>query len=85
MNAGRGPNMNEISQLVKTLKKRLKAQGMGYRDLAEALGISEASVKRLFATQRFSLERIVEIAHLLGYTLAELTQDASAAGNRLQR
>lgn len=75
--------MNEISELVKTLKKRLKAQGMGYRDLAGSLGISEASVKRLFATQRFSLERIVEIAHLLGYTLAELAQDASAAENRL--
>jgi transcriptional regulator with XRE-family HTH domain len=75
--------MNEIPQLIKTLKARLKAQGMGYRDLAKALGLSEASVKRLFATERFSLERIVEIANLLGYTLAELAQDAAVAENRL--
>jgi transcriptional regulator with XRE-family HTH domain len=75
--------MNEISQLVRTLKERLKTQGMSYRDLAKALRLSEASVKRLFATERFSLERIVEIANLLGYTLAELAQDAAVAGNRL--
>ena len=66
--------MNEIDQLVHTLKRRLKAQAMTYRDLAKALGLSEASVKRQFAARRFSLDRIVDIANLLGYTLAELAQ-----------
>ena len=75
--------MNEISQLVRTLKRRLKIQGMTYRDLAQTLKLSEASVKRLFASERFSLERLVEIAHLLGYTLAELTQEAAIVENRL--
>lgn len=64
--------MNEISQLVKTLKRRLKNQGLTYRDLAKSLALSEPSVKRLFASERFTLDRIVEIANLLGYTLAEL-------------
>ena len=75
--------MNEISQLIKTLKRRLKIQGMTYRDLAAALNLSEASVKRLFASERFTLERIVEIANLLGFTLAELTAEASVSENRL--
>ena len=71
--------MNEISQLIKTLKRRLKIQGMTYRELAAALNLSEASVKRLFASERFTLDRIVEIANLLGYTLAELAQEAAVA------
>ena len=74
--------MKEINQLIQTLKKSLKARGMTYRDLAGALKLSEASVKRQFASRRFALERIVEIANLLGYTLAELTQEAEAAENR---
>lgn len=75
--------MNEISQLIKTLKRRLKNQGMTYSDLAISLGLSEPSVKRLFASERFTLERIVEIANLLGYTLAELSQEAAVMENRL--
>lgn len=75
--------MNEIRQLVRTLKRRLKIQGMTYRDLGQALDLSEASVKRLFASERFSLDRVVEIAHLLGYTLAEIAQEAAVAEQRL--
>ncbi len=68
--------MSEIGQLVSTLKKRLKIQGVTYRELAAAIGLSEASVKRMFACQRFSLERLVEISNFLGFTLAELAQEA---------
>lgn len=75
--------MIEIDQLLATVKHRLKTQGVTYRDLAAALGISEPTVKRMFATRRFSVDRLVEIANLLGFTLAELTQEAAIAGNRL--
>ena len=75
--------MNEIDQLVSTLKRRLKVQGMTYRDLGQALDLSEASVKRLFASGRFTLERIVEISNLLGFTLAELAHEAAVTEHRL--
>jgi predicted XRE-type DNA-binding protein len=75
--------MTEIDQLVLTLKRHLKAQGLGYRHLAVALGISEPSVKRMFAAQKFSIERLVEISNLLGFTLAELTQEAAVSESRL--
>lgn len=75
--------MNEIDQLIATLKRRLKIQGMTYRDVATALGVSEPSIKRLFASERFTLERLVEISHLLGFTLAELAQEAAVGENRL--
>jgi transcriptional regulator with XRE-family HTH domain len=75
--------MNEIDQLVATLKRRLKLQGMTYRDLAAAMGLSEPSVKRLFASRRFSVDRLVQISALLGFTLAELAQEAANSGGRL--
>jgi hypothetical protein len=75
--------MAEIDQLVLTLKRHLKAQGLGYRHLAAALAISEPSVKRMFAARKFSLERLLEISNLLGFTLAELAQEAAVSENRL--
>lgn len=47
------------------------------------LGVSEPSVKRLFATQRLTLDRLIEISHLVGFTLAELTQEAALGEQRL--
>ena len=76
--------MTEIELLVKTLKRRLKLQGITYRDLAERLKVSEPSIKRLFANRRFTLERLVEIANLLGFTLAELAQEAASSEGRVQ-
>jgi transcriptional regulator with XRE-family HTH domain len=36
----------EITHLVATIKRELKARGLTYRDVAKALAISEPSVKR---------------------------------------
>jgi transcriptional regulator with XRE-family HTH domain len=76
--------MSEVSQLMATLKARLRAQGLTYRDVAAALGLSEVSVKRLFKSGRFTLDRLAEVAKLLGYTLAELAQEAQAGAARLR-
>lgn len=75
--------MSEASQLISTLKKQLKAQGMTYRDVARALKLSEPSVKRLFASGRFTIDRLVQVSNLLGYTLAELSKETLAAQTRL--
>ncbi|ACO76400.1 transcriptional regulator, XRE family [Azotobacter vinelandii CA] len=75
--------MSELDRLVSTLKQRLKAQGITYRELGTRLGLSEASVKRMFASRRFSLDRLLEISHLLGFSLAELAQEAALSGTRL--
>ncbi|MBE0624567.1 MAG: transcriptional regulator [Burkholderiales bacterium] len=75
--------MTEIEQLITTLKRQLKRQGLTYRDVATALKLSEASVKRTFASGRFTLDRLVEVGNLLGFSLAELAQQASAEAPRL--
>ncbi|WP_426192360.1 helix-turn-helix domain-containing protein [Massilia sp. DWR3-1-1] len=76
--------MTEITQLVATLKRQLKLQGKTYAQVAVALGLSEASVKRLFSGGQFTIERIVILCNLLGLTLAELAQAAEAGGARLR-
>ncbi|NTV10864.1 MAG: helix-turn-helix transcriptional regulator [Zoogloea sp.] len=76
--------MTEVSHLIATLKAQLRSQGLTYRDVAGALGLSEVSVKRLFKSGRFTLDRLADLATLLGFTLAELTQQAQADIPRLR-
>ncbi|MBN0987874.1 helix-turn-helix domain-containing protein [Amphritea pacifica] len=64
--------MAQTAALVQTLKKQLKAQGKTYLDVAQALDLSEASVKRLFSEQNFTLQRLETIAELAGLELTGL-------------
>lgn len=78
--------MSQTSQLVSTLKKCLKAKGMTYRQVALATGLSEASVKRLFSEQTFSLKRLEEICNLLNlnfYDLAKLSANSEGGPSLL--
>lgn len=71
--------MTEIAQIVATIKSQLRAQGRTYRDVAGHLGMSEASIKRLFSSERLTLERLAQLAAYLGYTVAELTGAAASS------
>jgi len=75
--------MTEIAQLVSTLKRRFKAAGLTYREVAHALDLSEPSVKRLLSNGRISVERLAQICELLGLTMAELLHEAEASVSRL--
>lgn len=75
--------MSETDQLIAALKRQLKQQGMTYSDVAKALKLSEPSVKRLFASGRFTVERLMQISNLLGYTLAEFVREAQDGQRRL--
>jgi DNA-binding Xre family transcriptional regulator len=63
-------------QLVDALKRALKAQGLTYANLAERIGMSEASVKRMFSEQSIRLERLEQICEALDMGLAELAAEA---------
>lgn len=64
--------MAQTPALIATLKKQLKAHGKTYVDVADALQLSEASVKRLFAGENFTLQRLEGVCQLIGLELAEL-------------
>lgn len=62
--------------LFDALKGHLKARGLTYADVARALGVSEATVKRIFSTRDCSLERFSALCDLAEIDLAELAKVA---------
>lgn len=63
-----------VGALVGALKSALRSRGLRYRDVAEGLGLSEASVKRLFAEETFSLRRFAEVCALIDMSVADLAR-----------
>lgn len=64
--------MSQIKQVTQQLKLLLREQGMTYKSLSEQLGLSEASVKRCFSQQSFTLERLEQVCEALGLTLSDV-------------
>lgn len=64
--------MSQIKQVAQTLKQLLRQQKLTYKDVASYLNLSEANVKRVFATQNFSLQRLEQICELLNIELTDL-------------
>lgn len=76
---------NQTNQLIAALKHCLKAKGISYRQLAEQLQLSEASVKRIFARRSFTLNRLEHICRVLDISLYELAKMSSLAKDSLPR
>lgn len=68
--------MSQTNSLLLALKKQLRAQGKTYADVAQLLDLSEASVKRLFASQSFTLQRLEQLCDWLQIEFSELMQQA---------
>jgi DNA-binding Xre family transcriptional regulator len=64
--------MSQIASIVVVLKQVLRTRGWTYAHLAGALAMSEANIKRLFASERFTLERLEQICGLLDMELSDL-------------
>lgn len=64
--------MKQSDCLVSILKRQLKVAGKTYLDVASALDLSEASVKRLFSERNISLQRLECIAELADLQLVDL-------------
>ena len=62
--------MSTTQDLVNALKAELRSAGVTYADLAEALGMSESSVKRVFAKADMPLSRIDEMLRVLKMDLS---------------
>jgi transcriptional regulator with XRE-family HTH domain len=58
--------------IFESLKLYLKARNFTYKQLAEGLGVSEQSIKRMFVSSDCSLERMLEICHFLQIDLSSL-------------
>ena len=75
--------MSETLLLVKALKKALKNAGKTYLDVASGLAISEASVKRMFATNNFTMQRLGAICQLININFSDLVKIVEESKNRI--
>jgi DNA-binding Xre family transcriptional regulator len=66
--------VSQHTLLLDTLKQTLKSHGKTYSDVANYLDLSEASVKRLFSEQSFTLQRLEDICHMLKLEISDLVQ-----------
>ena len=77
--------MSQTHLLVTTLKRLLKTRGVTYAQVAVHLELSEASVKRQFSQESFSLHTLEAICELIHLELGELIQAADQAQARVSR
>lgn len=70
--------MTTTRSIVDALKKALKSRGKTYRDVASTLGLSEASVKRLFSERSFTLDRLERICQEVDLGFADLVRLAES-------
>jgi hypothetical protein len=78
--------MTTRTLIVAELKRALREQGYTYATVAKHLQLSVASVKRLFSTGDFTLQRVDQICDLLGLELPVIldrAQDYRAPTNQL--
>lgn len=73
--------MPQAITLVDTLKRLLKSRGVTYGELAARIGMSEASVKRMFSQKNFTLQRLDQILDAAGIGFDEL--NAAQGGPKL--
>ena len=76
--------MAQSKALVQTLKRTLRAARITYADIAAHLGMSEANVKRLFATQSFTLHRLEAVCEMMNMDLGDLFNLHEAERERIR-
>ncbi len=61
--------------VIDVLKAELKARGLTYAEVARRIGMSEASIKRMFSERSFTLARLDGICTAAGIEFTELTRE----------
>ena len=66
--------MTHSAAMVDVLKRELKARGVTYAQVAHKLGLSEASVKRMFSRRSFTLHRLDQVCELANAEFSDLAR-----------
>lgn len=66
--------MAQTGALIGALKQVLKSRGVTYAEVARRLGMSEASVKRVFAKESFTLKRLDRVCQVIGIEITDLAK-----------
>lgn len=76
--------MSGTSTLVATLKKTLRSRGITYAEVANYLQLSEASVKRMFSHNHFTLDRVDTICSMLDLDILDLIRIVDEDQKKIQ-
>lgn len=77
--------MSQILLISATLKLLLKQEQLTYKIVADRLSMSEANIKRIFASNSFTLERLEQICDLLAISLADLFAIAQQQSEKISQ
>ena len=75
----------DISSVIKAVKEQLKHSGITYRDLAKALGMSEAGIKKVLSKDDLSLKRLLSICEVLKISFGDLVDESEALSQKVSR
>lgn len=73
-------------EITSALKTALKSRGVTYREVADQIGVSEKTIKRLFSEKDCSLSRLTEVCDVINlsvYDLLDFAQHYSKPAVRL--
>ncbi len=73
--------MSQVVAVVEALKRALKAKKLTYAQVARELKMSEASVKRMFSSNHFTLDRFEQVCQIAGLGLTELAREVDSEKN----
>ncbi len=77
--------MAETPAVINNLKSALRRHPLTYAEVAVGLDMSEANVKRMFASERITLDRIEAICRLINMDLSDLFQLYEESRQRIER
>ena len=74
--------MSSPDQVIQVLRAELRAAGITYKALAERIGMSESSVKRMFGQKDMALSRLAQICKAAGIPMEDVLRGAADAAPR---
>jgi transcriptional regulator with XRE-family HTH domain len=77
--------VKQMEAVVEALKRALKARGVTYAQVASTLGLSQASVKRLFSTGHFTLDRFEQVCELARTSITELARGLDGGQEEVEK
>jgi hypothetical protein len=77
--------MSETVAMVSGLKRILKARRINYSNVSDALGLSEATVKRMFSKNDFSLRRFEQVCELAEVSVVEVAREVDSEKNYISQ
>ena len=75
--------MPQAVLLIEVVKNALRERGLTYARVAEGLGLSESSVKRVFSQENLSLDRLEQICALMDLEITDLFDMTRSAEKRV--